>query len=83
MNQDLAEMPLQRDLPSLQQASSKLAASEFTQRLDQCAFLLDIDGTLLDLAPTPREVWVPPGLATTLNRLHEKTAGALALPVIM
>jgi len=79
MNQDLAEMPLQRDLPSLQQASSKLAASEFTQRLDQCAFLLDIDGTLLDLAPTPREVWVPPGLATTLNRLHEKTAGALAL----
>lgn len=79
MNHDLAEMPLQRDLPSPQQASSKLAASEFAQRLDQYALLLDIDGTLLDLAPTPREVWVPPGLATTLNRLHEKTAGALAL----
>ena len=41
--------------------------------------LLDIDGTLLDLAPTPREVWVPPGLTTTLNRLLEKTSGALAL----
>ena len=41
--------------------------------------LLDIDGTLLDLAPTPREVWVPPGLAKTLNRLLEKTSGALAL----
>ena len=41
--------------------------------------LLDIDGTLLDLAPTPREVWVPPGLATTLNRLLEQTSGALAL----
>ena len=48
-------------------------------RLDQCALLLDIDGTLLDLAPTPREVWVPPGLAKTLNRLVEKTSGALAL----
>ena len=41
--------------------------------------LLDIDGTLLDLAPTPREVWVPPGLAITLNRLLLKTSGALAL----
>ena len=35
--------------------------------LSECAMLLDIDGTLLDLAPTPREVWVPPGLAKTLN----------------
>ena len=47
--------------------------------LSQSAILLDIDGTLLDLAPTPREVWVPPGLAKTLNRLHERTSGALAL----
>ena len=37
--------------------------------LDELALLLDIDGTLLDLAPTPREVWVPPGLAETLSRL--------------
>jgi len=79
MNQDLAEVPLQEELPSPGEASSKLSASEFARRLDQCAVLLDIDGTLLDLAPTPREVWVPPGLATTLNRLHEKTSGALAL----
>jgi trehalose 6-phosphate phosphatase len=34
---------------------------------------------LLDLAPTPREVWVPPGLAKTLERLHQRTSGALAL----
>ena len=47
--------------------------------MDQSAILLDIDGTLLDLAPTPREVWVPPGLAKTLNRLLERTSGALAL----
>jgi trehalose 6-phosphate phosphatase len=47
--------------------------------LDQCALLLDIDGTLLDLAPTPREVWVPPDLAKTLPRLLTRTGGAMAL----
>jgi trehalose 6-phosphate phosphatase len=47
--------------------------------LEKCAFLLDIDGTLLDLAPTPREVWVPDGLAATLTGLHSRTGGALAL----
>ena len=47
--------------------------------LSETAILLDIDGTLLDLMPTPREVWVPPGLAKTLNRLLERTNGALAL----
>ena len=47
--------------------------------LSETAVLLDIDGTLLDLAPTPREVWVPPGLTKTLNRLLVKTNGALAL----
>lgn len=47
--------------------------------LNQLALLLDIDGTLLDLAPTPREVWVPPNLETTLTRLHQRTSGALAL----
>jgi trehalose 6-phosphate phosphatase len=47
--------------------------------LSECALLLDIDGTLLDLAPTPREVWVPPDLASTLPRLLARTSGALAL----
>jgi trehalose 6-phosphate phosphatase len=47
--------------------------------LSETAILLDIDGTLLDLAPTPREVWVPPGLSKTLNWLLERTSGALAL----
>jgi trehalose 6-phosphate phosphatase len=47
--------------------------------LSETAILLDIDGTLLDLAPTPREVWVPPGLRETLNRLLQRTSGALAL----
>jgi len=47
--------------------------------LGEIALLLDIDGTLLDLMPTPREVWVPSGLSKTLNGLLEKTTGALAL----
>jgi trehalose 6-phosphate phosphatase len=47
--------------------------------LNETAILLDIDGTLLDLMPTPREVWVPPGLSRTLNRLIARTSGALAL----
>src|ERR1700760_3033438 len=47
--------------------------------LDETAILLDIDGTLLDMAPTPRDVWVPPDLADTLNRLKLRTSGALAL----
>ncbi|MCX7320592.1 MAG: trehalose-phosphatase [Hyphomicrobiales bacterium] len=48
-------------------------------RLSECALLLDVDGTLLDMAPTPREVWVPPDLATSMTRLLQRTNGALAL----
>jgi trehalose 6-phosphate phosphatase len=81
VDRDRAEVPLREDIPRAGQALPNLvsAAGELAQRLDDCAILLDIDGTLLDLAPTPREVWVPPGLSKTLNRLLEKSSGALAL----
>jgi trehalose 6-phosphate phosphatase len=81
IDKDLVEVPLQEDGPSPEKTSTNAisAPSDFARRLDECAILLDIDGTLLDLAPTPREVWVPPGLARTLNGLLEKTVGALAL----
>ena len=81
MNQNLADIPLQDDIPSPEKASRTAgpAAREPALRLDQSTILLDIDGTLLDLAPTPREVWVPPDLSTTLNRLLARTSGALAL----
>ena len=81
MNQNLVEVPLQEDgtSPEKKPPNAISTSSDFARRLDECAILLDIDGTLLDLAPTPREVWVPPGLARTLNGLLEKTAGALAL----
>jgi trehalose 6-phosphate phosphatase len=81
IDQNLAGTPMQRDgVPPEETFQRRIPTpDELARRLDECAFLLDIDGTLLDLAPTPREVWVPPGLANTLNRLLERTAGALAL----
>lgn len=42
------------------------------------ALLLDIDGTLLDFAPTPREVWVDPDLLETLKSLYASLDGAVA-----
>src|SRR5471032_473333 len=80
IDQDLADVPSQEDMPSEQTSSGTGPASHaLPPPLDQTALLLDIDGTLLDLAPTPREVWVPPDLASTLTRLLERTSGALAL----
>jgi len=53
-------------LPSLPSDFSKIA------------FLLDVDGTIVDLAATPREVYVPHALRDTLRRLLERTGGAVA-----
>jgi len=72
-------MPGRQEAWPLEGASLELIAEKLSKCLGSCAMLLDIDGTLLDLARTPREVWVPPGLAATLHALHERTGGALAL----
>jgi trehalose 6-phosphate phosphatase len=81
MNQELAEMPLEDDIADDNEAAPDAVPvpRALVPHLSECAVLLDIDGTLLDLMPTPREVWVPPGLAKTLRRLHERTGGALAM----
>ncbi|MDD5585668.1 MAG: trehalose-phosphatase [Alphaproteobacteria bacterium] len=42
------------------------------------ALFLDIDGTLLDIAPTAQDVVVPQQLIKDLGRLHDKLGGALA-----
>ena len=47
--------------------------------LHEAAILLDVDGTVLDLAPRPADVCVPEPLRRTLERLSDKTGGALAL----
>lgn len=43
-----------------------------------CLFL-DVDGTLIDIAPTPDAVRVPPGLLDALRRAERACGGALAL----
>ncbi|MBL0421150.1 trehalose-phosphatase [Ramlibacter sp. AW1] len=43
------------------------------------ALFLDFDGTLVDIAPTPDAVVVPPGLIDALGELHERLGGALAV----
>ncbi|MCW5582163.1 MAG: trehalose-phosphatase, partial [Luteimonas sp.] len=43
------------------------------------ALFLDLDGTLIDLAPTPSSVVVPDGLVDVLRRLRERLGGALAI----
>ena len=57
----------------------ELAEPSLVRDLRKCAILLDIDGTILDIAPSPQQVRVPPELRHTLARLDELTGGALAL----
>jgi trehalose 6-phosphate phosphatase len=57
----------------------EIATTSLRSDLRECAILLDIDGTILDIAPAPQEVSVPPALRHTLSRLNELTGGALAL----
>lgn len=80
LNEEQTEMARRDEVPPDDEAADSVPVPlSLVPRLSEIAILLDIDGTLLDLMPTPREVWVPPGLATTLNRLLDRTLGALAL----
>lgn len=45
----------------------------------EAAFLFDVDGTLIDIGPSPFEVDVPDTLRAALARLLELADGALAL----
>lgn len=56
-----------------------IVAPPLVSDLSSRAILLDIDGTILDLAPSPRQVWVSSRLRRLLSRLTELTHGALAL----
>src|SRR4051795_10846747 len=78
MKSELAELDQKRAMVDDEAPDAVPVPHALVPHLNETAILLDIDGTLLDLAPTPREVWVPPGLAETLSRLMH-SAGALAL----
>ena len=47
--------------------------------LKATALLLDVDGTIVDIGPSPNEVQVSDSLLRSLARLHELSGGALAL----
>ena len=71
MDQDLADMKSKEtSAPREDEAPEAVPVPHLlVPHLGEIAILLDIDGTLLDLMPTPREVWVPPGLSKALNGL--------------
>src|SRR5947208_4364856 len=79
MKSELAELDQKRTMVDDEAPDAVPVPHALVPHLNETAILLDIDGTLLDLMPTPREVWVPPGLSETLQRLVERTSGALAL----
>lgn len=47
--------------------------------LQKIALLLDVDGTIVDIGPSPAEVHVSDSLVKSLARLHELSGGAVAL----
>lgn len=47
--------------------------------LKKIALLLDVDGTIVDIGPSPNEVHVSDTLLGSLARLHELSGGAIAL----
>lgn len=47
--------------------------------LTKIALLLDVDGTIIDIGPSPNEVHVSETLLQSLARLHEMSGGAVAL----
>ena len=47
--------------------------------LKTIALLLDVDGTIIDIGPSPTEVQVSGALLESLKRLFELTGGAVAL----
>jgi trehalose 6-phosphate phosphatase len=46
---------------------------------EQCALFLDMDGTLLEMAPSPEAVRIPSGLPVLLQNLSDGLGGALAI----
>lgn len=49
----------------------------FSRKSD--ALFLDLDGTMIDIAPRPDAVDAPTGLISTLQALHQQLGGALAV----
>ncbi len=55
------------------------AQSILAEHPQNIALFLDCDGTMLDIAPTPNEVSIPPDLVDLLSRISDGLGGALAI----
>ncbi|MBV8578470.1 MAG: trehalose-phosphatase [Acetobacteraceae bacterium] len=58
---------------------ARMTSSRDLPPFDNSALLLDLDGTLLDIAPRPDAVIVPPSLLATLHSLRRRLGDALAV----
>ena len=65
--------------PAVAQAYTETVLSMTPPVPERPALFLDFDGTLVDIAPTPDSVVVPPGLPFLLERLLLATDGAVAV----
>lgn len=61
------------------QAAKRVSLRLSALNLKSTALLLDVDGTLIDIAPAPHLVVVPDDLRRSLSRLSDLTDGAVAL----
>jgi trehalose 6-phosphate phosphatase len=69
------------DAGSVTAKADNAKALELFAKLDPAsiAFMLDVDGTLIDIGPSPFEVDVPDLLKASLLKLYDLCGGALAL----
>ncbi|CAN7763498.1 trehalose-phosphatase [Ensifer sp. NM-2] len=74
MTTDDSKLPFARKTPALDTALRDLVENPLAW-----ALFLDIDGTLLDLAPTPDAIHVPAELPENLHHLSTRMDGALAI----
>lgn len=75
----MAAVPRAPPAPEPMTETALLSALDAPPAAHMWAFFLDLDGTLIDLAPRPQDVICPPGLPATLAALEERVAGALAI----
>lgn len=65
--------------PSGHSSSESMQSVPASSSLSDTAFFFDFDGTLVELAPTPDSIHVPPTLPALLDSLRQRAHGALAI----
>lgn len=66
-------------MPADPQTIESMQSVPASLSLTDTAFFFDFDGTLVELAPTPDSIHVPPSLLTLLDALRRRSHGAVAI----